>query len=50
MTQPTSNLSQDQQGKEVALLHSHLFDIGYKFSPSEVQNEVFGPSTEQAVR
>lgn len=49
MTQHNSNLSLNQQGKDVALLQSRLITIGYTVVPSEIHNELFGENTQQAV-
>ena len=49
MTQHNNNLSLNQQGKDVALLHSQLSSIGYVIDTSEIIGELFGQSTYQAV-
>jgi peptidoglycan hydrolase-like protein with peptidoglycan-binding domain len=49
MTPQNPDLSLNQKGKDVALLHSRLMTLGYKIDTSEILNEVFGPSTYQAV-
>ncbi|GLV54300.1 hypothetical protein KDH_11480 [Dictyobacter sp. S3.2.2.5] len=49
MTQHNPNLSLNQQGNDVILLHSRLMDIGYTIATSEILNELFGESTYQAV-
>lgn len=50
MTQHNSNLSLNQQGKDVALLQSRLLNIGYTIATPEILNEFFGQSTYQAVQ
>ena len=50
MTQHNNNLSLHQQGKDVALLHSRLTNIGYTIDTTEILEELFGESTFQAVR
>src|SRR3989440_8101825 len=50
MTQHNNNLSLHQQGKDVALLHSRLSNIGYTIDTTEILEELFGESTFQAVR
>ncbi len=49
MTQQNPNLSLNQQGKDVVLLHSRLINIGYTIATSEILNEFFGESTYRAV-
>jgi peptidoglycan hydrolase-like protein with peptidoglycan-binding domain len=49
MSPNNPNLSLNQQGKDVALLHSRLMTLGYTIATSEILNEVFGQSTFQAV-
>ncbi len=49
MTQHNSNLSLNQQGRDVALLQSRLLNIGYTIATSEILSETFGQSTYQAV-
>ncbi len=49
MTQHNDNLSLNHKGRDVALLHSRLAGIGYEIATSEILNELFGQSTQQAV-
>jgi Putative peptidoglycan binding domain len=49
MPQHNRDLSLNQQGKDVALLHGRLINIGYTIDTSEIINEFFGQSTHQAV-
>src|SRR5581483_7774340 len=49
MTQQNPNLSLNQQGKDIVLLHSRLINIGYTIATSEILNEFFGESTYRAV-
>ena len=49
MTQHNPNLSLNQQGKDVSLLHSRLINMGYTIDTSEIIEELFGQSTYQAV-
>lgn len=49
MTPHNPDLSMNQKGRDVALLHSRLMTLGYSIETSEILNEVFGQSTYQAV-
>jgi len=49
MTPNNQNISLNQQGKDVVLLHGRLINIGYTIETSEIINEFFGQSTHQAV-
>src|SRR5258708_4334466 len=49
MMQHNRDLSRNQQGKDVALLHRQLINIGYTIDTQEILGEIFGESTFQAV-
>ncbi len=44
-----SNLSLNRQGQEVVLLHNHLIALGFTIATTEILNELYGPTTQQAV-
>lgn len=48
--QQNPHLSLNQQGSEVVLLHNRLIALGYTITTSEILNEFFGESTQQAVQ
>jgi len=49
MTQHNRDPSRNQQGQEVVLLHTHLITLGFTISTTEILNELFGPTNQQAV-
>jgi peptidoglycan hydrolase-like protein with peptidoglycan-binding domain len=49
MTQHNRDLSLNQQGQDVVLLHNHLIALGFTIATTELLNELFGPTTRQAV-
>lgn len=49
MTQHHRDLSLNQQGQDVVLLHNHLIALGFTIATTELLNEHFGQTTRQAV-